>query len=152
MSSDQIALLLSAVAAFVFWLYLGIKEEVFKDLWSLFSDAFNWLRRGSSREKQTMEQRIGELEHWSDQWTDLRLAGRIPMWVEPFGWIDDCSLCPCGYVAECAIWCGPGHENGRCAGENHGHRPPTFAEQPVIMTRSPETVRVIHGIGVHRER
>lgn len=23
--------------------------------------------------------------------------------------------CPCGYVEECAIWCGSGHETGRCA-------------------------------------
>lgn len=22
--------------------------------------------------------------------------------------------CPCGYITECPVWCGPGHETGDC--------------------------------------
>lgn len=48
--------------------------------------------------------------------------GGIPEWMPGHGrtggrWAprrDPKSLCPCGYGAECAVWCGAGHSDGSC--------------------------------------
>jgi hypothetical protein len=68
----------------------------------------------TERRAADLKRKIDWLEHISDQWHELRMQARTPMWTEAFGWIDDVNTCPCGYVLECAIWCGDGscHPDG----------------------------------------
>jgi len=71
----------------------------------------------AERRAADLKRKIDWLEHISDQWNELRMAGRAPMWTDVFGWIDDVSVCPCGYVRECAIWCGDGSCHGEVTAE-----------------------------------
>lgn len=96
--------------------------DLFVDLWHGFLNGIAWITertvgRRSWRaeiEAEGLARRIEELERWSKQWEDLRMSGRTAMWNETFGWINDADVCPCGYVTECAVWCGTGHETGLC--------------------------------------
>ena len=63
-------------------------------------------------EAEGLAQRIAWLENCSRQWEDLRAQGRDAMWTDVFGWIAGADVCPCGYLTECAIWCGDGHKRG----------------------------------------
>lgn len=42
------------------------------------------------------------------------------------------TCCPCGYVEECAFWCGNGHETGSCSSEICARRARHRAEQDKI--------------------
>lgn len=79
------------------------------------------LLRPGRRRVRTVGSSIRLLEIEADKWTTIRLSGGDPVWHEIHGWVDAADVCPCGYVTECAVWCGPGHENGRCPG-SHGYR------------------------------
>jgi hypothetical protein len=102
---------------FALWMWTKI---MFEDGWCAIPNAFNWCvehtfgRRRRSRkagiEAEELAQRIAWLESCSRQWTELRMQGRDVLWHDTFGWIADADVCPCGYVTECAIWCGDGHQ------------------------------------------
>lgn len=106
------------------------------------------MERRRTRPVWTVENRIKQLEMWSDQWNELRLAGVDPVWVDGMDmWLENdgrcshgqliirCATCTrprpdevpaeyiapcvCGYITECVIHCGTGHETGRCPGA-HG--------------------------------
>lgn len=120
-----------AAGAMLFALFMLTK--VIEDGWLAVPNAFNWIierTMGRRRWKAEMEaeglaQRIAWLENCSRQWEELRAQGRDPLWTDVFGWVADAEVCPCGYLDECAIWCGNGHETGLCT--RHG-----FGPYPVI--------------------
>ncbi len=67
-------------------------------------------------EEDETAKRIAWLEHVSDQWHEIRMSGREPVWTDFFGWITSASVCSCGYIEECRTWCGDGHVAGACPG------------------------------------
>lgn len=66
--------------------------------------------------------RIRHLEELDERFRSaLELYGVWPEWTgrdDVHGhWVAygrETDTCPCGYVIECAIWCGDGHEDGTC--------------------------------------
>lgn len=76
-----------------------------------------WARQRTDRRAAERKLELAWLEHIDEQWNTLRMAGRTPLWTDVFGWIEDASVCPCGYVKECAIWCGDGSCHPAPAGQ-----------------------------------
>lgn len=92
------------------------------------------LRTVADCQVMAAEMRTTQLERWSDQYTEIRFAGDTPWWHEKHGWVAAEDVCPCGYVTECGVWCGPGHMNGRCEKSDHRHTAPEFGETPVQLS------------------
>lgn len=102
---------------FALWMTTQI---VFEDGWLIIPNTFAWIiertygrrRWKAELEAEGLAHRIQQLEQWSGQWEELRAQGREMMWHDTFGWIAAASVCPCGYLTECAVWCGDGHTRG----------------------------------------
>lgn len=109
-----------AAGAALFSLWIMTQAMFGKDGWYALPNAFNWIiertygRRRWKAELETkgLAQRIAWLENCSRQWEELRAQGREPMYSDTLGWVACADVCPCGYLTECAIWCGDGHRRG----------------------------------------
>jgi hypothetical protein len=120
-----------AVLLFLVGLVLGWDRifEVFAEIWNGFMNGVcaitgslhRALRRCLPTRKRADDGTIQMLEIQSAQWTHIRMSGGEPVWHEMHGWVALVDICPCGYVTECGVWCGPGHENGRCPDKSHGY-------------------------------
>jgi len=109
-----------AAGGMLFALWISTKIMFGEDGRYAVPNAFNWIIEhtyGRRRWKAEMEaeglaRRIAWLESCSRQWTELRMQGREPMYSDTLGWVAAADVCPCGYLTECAIWCGNGHADG----------------------------------------
>lgn len=118
-----------AAGAMVFAL-LMIAQSVFEDGWLVVPNAVARIaertigrrRWKAELEAEGLKRRISQLETWSSQWEVLRAQGAEITWHDSFGWIAAAAVCPCGYLTECAIWCGDGHRKGAwvCATDGTG--------------------------------
>ena len=85
-----------------------------------------WVFWPERRELLPSSRRTRHLEELDEHFRQaVELYGVWPEWKGKgdlhgywFAYGRTIDICPCGYVAECGIWCGDGHETGRCP-ENH---------------------------------
>jgi len=74
---------------------------------------------------QLRPRRLRELEALDSAYRMWALDGRTPSWIPDASgrsgrWMPSRGVCPCGYVQECALWCGDGHTTGRCPAGHEG--------------------------------
>jgi hypothetical protein len=75
--------------------------------WELKSPAVRRLERVDAEWRQASLSSVGYVPQWH-AWP----SGRGGAWKVRRA---ERAACPCGFYSECAVWCGAGHTDGRCA-------------------------------------
>lgn len=93
-------------------------------------DRIRWALWPEDRELFPVPRRTRHLEELDERFRyHARLHGVWPEWTgrdDLHGYWRgsygrEIGTCPCGYVSECGIWCGDGHETGACPADHAGN-------------------------------